>query len=102
MNSELVNYKDNSSSDERVDRALDKFLANLLLDLGKLHHISQQPSGQGEVDAFLGIAPRSEELSYKASYERASATLLFASEEEQQLVTLIQPEIRRLLKEKAT
>ncbi len=79
MNSELANYKDNSSSDERVGRALDKFMANLEVDLGKLHRVSQQPSGQGEVDAFLGIAPRSEELSYKTSYEWTCTTLLFAS-----------------------
>ena len=101
MNSELVNYKDNSFSNERVDRALDKFLANLEVDLEKLHRIGQQPSGQGEVDAFLGLAPRSEDQSYKTSYEHTSDTLLFASEEEQQLATLMQPEIRRLLKEKA-
>ena len=101
MNSELVNYEDNLSSNKRVDRALDKFLANLEVDLEKLHRIGQQPSGQGEVDAFLGLAPKSEEPSYKTSYERTSAILLFASESEQQLVTLMQPEIRRLLKEKA-
>ena len=101
MNSELVNYKDNSSSNERVDRALDKFLANLEVDLEKLHHIGQQPSGQGEVDAFLGLVPRSEDPSYKVSYEQTSATLLFASKEEHQLIALMQPEIRRLLKEKA-
>ena len=101
MDSELVNYKNNSSSNERVDRSLDKFIANLEVDLGRLHRIGQQPSGQGEVDAFLGLEPRNEDPSYKASYERTSATLLFASEEEQQLATLMQPEIRRLLKEKA-
>ena len=101
MNSELVNYKDNLSSNERVDRALDKFLANLEVDLEKLHRIGQQPSRQGEVDAFLGLAPRSEDPSYKTSYERTSAVLLFASESEQQLATLMQPEIRRLLQEKA-
>jgi hypothetical protein len=102
MNSELVNYKDNSSSNERVDRALDKFIANLEVDLGKLHRVSQQPSGQGEVDAFLGIAASNEDPSYKASYERVSAILLLASKEEQQLITLMRPEVRRLLKEKAT
>ena len=96
-----MDYKDNSSSNERVNRALDKFIANLEVDLEKLHRIGQQPSIQGEVDAFLGLAPRSEDASYKTSYERTSATLLFASESEQQLATLMQPEIRRLLKEKA-
>ena len=97
-----MDYKDNSSSNERVNRALDKFIANLEVDLEKLHRIGQQPSGQGKVDAFLGLAPKNEDPSYKASYEQASATLLFASKEEQQLITVMQPEVRRLFEEKAT
>lgn len=101
MNSEQINKDDNASSNESINQALNKFIANLEADLGMLHRIAQQPSGQGEIDALLGLAPRSQHPSYKASYERTHATLLFASVEEQQLTTLMQPEVRRLFEEKA-
>lgn len=101
MDSKLANYSDNSSSNERLNQALDNFFNKLEVDLVRLHRITQHPSVQGEVDAFLGLAPNSEAPSYKASYERTSAALLFASAEEQQLTSFMQPEVRRLLEEKA-
>lgn len=61
------------------------------LEVTKLHEIISSPSGRGEIDAWLGIEPASEDPAYKTAYDKTQAAKLLASPQDLEILEMMQP-----------
>lgn len=64
----------------------------------KLHEIISNPSGRGEIDAWLGIEPTDDAPAYKAAYDKTQAAKLLASPQDLEILQIIQPVMRDVIK----
>ena len=67
---------------EKLEQGLQKLSNHTEQQIAKLQKIVSTPSGAGEMDAFLGRKPRSNDSEYKAAYDKAYVARLLAPPEE--------------------
>lgn len=67
------------------------------LDVTNLHEIISSPSGRGEIDAWLGIDPASEDPAYKAAYDKTQVAKLLASPQDLEILEMMQPVMQHIV-----
>lgn len=80
-----------------IEQGLEKLSSHAEGEIAKLERILSTPAGQGEIDAFLGREPRSNNPEYKAAYDKAHLSKLLASPEELANLKAMQPVVEEIL-----
>ena len=82
-----------------IEQGLEKLSSHAEGEIAKLERILSTPAGQGEIDAFLGREPRSDNPKYKAAYDKAHLSKLLADPEELANLKAMQPFVEQVLDE---
>jgi hypothetical protein len=80
-----------------IEQGLQKLSHQSEQEVTKLESILATPSGRGEIDAFLDREPRSEDLQYKAAYDKAQVAKLLADPKELAVLKSMQPFVEEIL-----
>ena len=80
-----------------IEQGLEKLSSHAEGEIAKLERILSTPTGQGEIDAFLGREPRSNNPEYKAAYSKAHLSKLLADPQELANLKAMQPVVEQIL-----